>query len=75
MSEKYAALMWAQGISGEDSLLAWAGVHFQTFDSYEEAAEESKRVNDIRVKNGLPAAAFVCKGYMTNHLGFVPSKE
>ena len=74
-NEQYAILMFATGISGEDSMLAWAGVPFQTFDHYEEAAEECNRVNDVRVKNSLPACAFVCKGFMTQHLGFVPSKE
>ncbi len=75
MNEQYAVLQWAPGISGEDSLLAWAGVHFQTFDNYEEAASECKRVNKIRTENGLPACAFVCKGAMTSHLGFIPSHD
>ncbi len=75
MNDKYAVLMWAPGVSGEDSLLAWGSVPFQVLDSYQEAYEECNRVNDIRVKNGLPACAFVCKGYMTQRVGFVPSKE
>ena len=75
MLEQYAVLQFAPGVSGEESLLAWAGVHFQTFDNYEEAAIETKRVNKIRIENGLPACAFVCKGSMTSHLGFVPSQD
>ena len=75
MNYQYAVLQYAPGVSGEESLLAWAGVYFQTFETYEEAASEAKRVNKIRAENGIPACAFVCKGLMTSHLGFVPSQE
>ena len=75
IKEQYAVLQWAQGVSGEDSLLAWAGVRFQTFGTYAEAFEDAKRVNRIFVQNGLPACAFVGKGKMTSHLGFILSEE
>lgn len=75
MNEQYAVLQFAPGVTGEESLLSWAGVIGQIFNNYEDAAAEARRVNKIRTENGLPAFAFVCKGQMTQHLGFVPSQE
>lgn len=73
--EQYAVLTWANGVSGEDSLLAWGSVPFQVLDSYQEAYEECERVNRFLMTNGLPASRFVCKGVLRANFGFVPSKE
>lgn len=75
MNEQYAILQWSIGVTGEDSLLSWGGVVGQVFTDYQDAAAEAKRVNEIKSKNGLAPNAFVCKGAMTSHLGFLPSKE
>ena len=75
MSEQYAVLTWANGVSGEDSLLSWGSVPFNVHDTYQEAYEDCERVNRLLVTNGLPASRFVCKGNLRTNFGFVPSKE
>jgi len=75
MTQHYAVLQYAQGVSGEDSLLAWASVPFQCFDRYEDANKEAVRVNSISTSSGLPAKAFVARGTLTTHIGFVIAKE
>lgn len=75
MNEQFAVLQYANGISGEDSLLAWAGISFQTFDTYAEAFAECQRVNKIFNSGGLPPKAFVAKGKMHNQYGFILAKE
>lgn len=63
MKKQFAVLKNVEGKSGKDSLIAWAGVPFETFDTKEEALKECARINKIYLNNGLPNRA---NAYVSN---------
>ncbi len=61
----WAVLKDVRGVSGENSLTAWAGVPFKTYLNGDEALSECLRINRFYKENYIKDVAYVAKGKMT----------
>jgi len=61
----FAVLKDVRGVSGKNSLTAWAGVPFKTYLNRSEALSECLRINKFYSENGITDVAYAAKGEMT----------